>query len=47
MKFLALTLASVVTTSAIRVTGPEDVAKLKSEVQPLQWCPDYDERHVL
>ena len=25
----------------------KDPDTLRGEVQPLQWCPDYDERHVL
>ena len=50
MKFFAFA-AALASVQAVRLQHHEyptkDVGKLAGEVQPLQWCPDYDERHVL
>ena len=44
---LNLLVAAVATAQAVKLSHKDDNAKLKGEIQPLQWCPDYDERHVL
>ena len=50
MKFFAIA-AALASVQAVKLHQREyptkDPAKLAGEVQPLQWCPDYDERHVL
>ena len=32
---------------AVKLGDWTDVPKMKAEVQHFEWCPDFDERHVL